>query len=149
VEFENVLQGHLKTAWKQVLHEHFPETVNATVPVPAMQDCNSEENFRQAIQLFIQQTLNEKKPQDRQYIYMQSGGDHVYQKPMIQSPVEHLRRMIQTTEALPAGDMHPPNKVLQLEWLYMSKRTGQSMLRAANVLAMRCSSLLQSTLRTF
>ncbi len=23
-------------------------------------------------------------------------------------------------EALPAGDMHPPNQVLQLEWLYMS-----------------------------
>ncbi len=23
-EFENVLQGHHKTAWKQVLHEHFP-----------------------------------------------------------------------------------------------------------------------------
>ena len=23
-------------------------------------------------------------------------------------------------EALPAGDMHPPNKELQLEWFYMS-----------------------------
>ena len=23
-------------------------------------------------------------------------------------------------EALPAGDMHPPNKALQLEWFYMS-----------------------------
>jgi hypothetical protein len=28
--------------------------------------------------------------------------------------------MIWTTEALPAGDMHPPNQALQLEWLYMS-----------------------------
>jgi hypothetical protein len=54
VEFENVLQGHHKTAWKQVLHEHFPEPVDATVPVPAMQDCSLEENFHQAIQLFIQ-----------------------------------------------------------------------------------------------
>ncbi len=36
VEFENVLQGHHKTAWKQVLHEHFPEPVDATVPVPAL-----------------------------------------------------------------------------------------------------------------
>ena len=44
-EFENVLQGHHKTAWKQVLHEHFPEPVDATVPVPAMQDCSLEENF--------------------------------------------------------------------------------------------------------
>ncbi len=30
VEFESVLQGHHTTAWKQVLHEHFPEPVDAT-----------------------------------------------------------------------------------------------------------------------
>jgi hypothetical protein len=54
VEFENVLQGHNKTAWKQVLHEHFPEPVDATVPVPAKQDRSLEENFHQVIQLFIQ-----------------------------------------------------------------------------------------------
>jgi hypothetical protein len=46
VEFENVLQGHHKIAWKQVLHEHFPEPVDATVPGPATQDCTSlEESF--------------------------------------------------------------------------------------------------------
>jgi hypothetical protein len=28
--------------------------------------------------------------------------------------------MIRTTAALPAGDMHPPNQALQLEWFYMS-----------------------------
>jgi hypothetical protein len=28
--------------------------------------------------------------------------------------------MIWMAEALPAGDMHPPNQVLQLEWFYMS-----------------------------
>jgi hypothetical protein len=54
VELKNVLQGHHKTAWKQVLHERFPEPVNAMVPVPATQDCSPEENFHQAIQLFIQ-----------------------------------------------------------------------------------------------
>jgi hypothetical protein len=110
-EFENVLQGHHRTAWKQVLHERFPEPVDATVPVPAEQDCNQEENFHQAIQLFIQRMLNKKKP------------DYVFQKPMMQTPVEHLQRfeeMIQTAEALPAGDMHPPNQALQLEWFYMS-----------------------------
>jgi hypothetical protein len=90
VEFENVLQGHHRTAWKQVLHEHFPEPVNVTVPVPATQDCSLEKNFHQAIQLFIQQTLNKKKSRDRQYIYMQPGGDHVFQKTMMQLPVEHL-----------------------------------------------------------
>ncbi len=53
VEFENVLQSHHKTAWKQVLHEHFSEPVDATVPVLATQDRSLEENFHQAIQLFI------------------------------------------------------------------------------------------------
>ncbi len=41
----------------------------------------------------------------------------------MQTPVEHLQRfeeMIRTAEALPAGDMHPPNQALQLEWFYMS-----------------------------
>ncbi len=123
VEFKNVLKGHHKTAWKQVLHEHFPEPVDATVPVPAMQDCSSEENFHWVIQHLIQQTLNKKKPRDRQHIYMQPGGDHVFQKPTMQSPVNHLwwfEEMIWMAEALPAGDMHPPNKGLQLEWFYMS-----------------------------
>jgi hypothetical protein len=65
-EFENVFQGHHRTAWKQVLHKHFPEPVDVAVPVPAEQDLNQEETFHRAIQLFIQQTLNKKKPRDRQ-----------------------------------------------------------------------------------
>ncbi len=90
-----------------------------------MQDCSLEENLHQAIQLFIQQMLNKKKPRDRQYIYMQPGGDYVFQKqkPMMQLPVDHLwqfEEMIWTAEALSAGDMHPPNKALQLEWFNMS-----------------------------
>jgi hypothetical protein len=70
VEFENVFQGHHRMAWKQVLHKHFPESINATAPVPVMQDCNLTEDLCQAIQLFIQWMLNEKKPRDRQYIYL-------------------------------------------------------------------------------
>ena len=42
-EFENVLQGQHRTAWKQTLHEHFPEPVHVTRPVPSMQDRNSSE----------------------------------------------------------------------------------------------------------
>jgi hypothetical protein len=89
VEFKNVLQGHHRMARKQVLHGHFPEPVNATLPVPVTQDCNLEENFHQAIQLVIQWTLNKKKPKDRQYIYMQPGRDYVFQKPMMQAPINH------------------------------------------------------------
>jgi hypothetical protein len=90
VEFKNVHQGHHKTAWKQVLHEHFPEPVDAIVPVPATQDCSLEENFHQAIQLFIQQKLNKKKPRDRQCIHMQPSRNHVFQKLMMQLPANHL-----------------------------------------------------------
>ncbi len=49
---------------------------------------------------------------------MQPGGDYIFQKSMMQVPINHLQRfeaMIHTAEALPAGDMPPPNKVLQLE----------------------------------
>ena len=44
-EFGNVLQGQQRTAWKQTLHEHFPEPVDATRPVPSDQDHNLDENF--------------------------------------------------------------------------------------------------------
>jgi hypothetical protein len=70
------------------------------------------------LHFFIERTLNKKKPRDRQYIYMQPGGDYIFQKSMMQVPINHLQRfeaMIHTAEALPAGDMPPPNKVLQLE----------------------------------
>ncbi len=152
-EFENVLQGHHITAWKQVLHKYFPEPVDETVPVPAMQDCSLEENFHGGIQLFIQQPLNKKKPRDRQYIYMQPGGDYVFQKPMMHSPVEHLwwfKEMIRMAAALPAGDMHPPNQALQLEWLYLSfhKEDIRSTWKAVNVLLMRRSSHSPSVLIT-
>jgi hypothetical protein len=55
-----------------------------------MQDQSLEENFHQTIQLFIQWTLNKKKPRDRQYIYLQPGGDYVFQKLMMQAPIKHL-----------------------------------------------------------
>jgi hypothetical protein len=89
VEFKNVLQGHHRTAWKQVLHEYFPEPVIATLPVRVVQDCNLEENFHQVLQLFIQWMLNEEKPRDKQYIYLQPVGDHVFQKPKMKAPVKH------------------------------------------------------------
>jgi hypothetical protein len=91
-EFKNVLQGQHRTAWKQTLHEHFPEPVDAKRPVPSEQDCNSSENFCRAILLFFQQTLNEKKPRDRQYIYLQPGGEHIFQKAMMTKPIDHLCR---------------------------------------------------------
>ncbi len=43
-EFKNVLKGQYKTAWKQVMHGHFLELVDAAM-VPTEHDCSLEENF--------------------------------------------------------------------------------------------------------
>jgi hypothetical protein len=75
VEFKNVLQGQYKTAWKQVVNELFPEPTNPE-NVLVKQDCLSEANFCHTVELFITKVLHEKKPRDRQYIYMVPGGDH-------------------------------------------------------------------------
>ena len=55
-EFENVLQGQYKTAWKQIVHEFFPEPVDP-LNVTAEQDRSSEENFRRAIVFFFPKSL--------------------------------------------------------------------------------------------
>ena len=91
-EFKNVLQGQHRTAWKKTLREHFSEPLNATILVPIAQDCNSGENFHCALQLFLQQILNKQKPRDRQYIYLQPGGDYIFQEPMIAALLEHFWR---------------------------------------------------------
>jgi hypothetical protein len=91
LEFENVLHGQYKTAWKQVVHEHFPEP---TIPenVPTKQDRSREENFRRAVELFIIKALHEQKPQDWQYIYMMPGGNCNVQKKIKMSPINHLHQ---------------------------------------------------------
>jgi hypothetical protein len=89
VKFENVLQGQYKTAWKQVMHKHFPEPTDPE-NVPIEQDCSREENFHCAIELFIIKALHEPKPQDQQYIYMMPGGNYSIQKRIKTSPINHL-----------------------------------------------------------
>jgi len=121
-EFENVLLGRYLTDWKQVLHEHFPEPVDATM-VPPEHDRSSAENFHRAIDLFVIKTLNESAPRDRQYIYLAPGGDHVFHKELMMTPMDHLHRfqeMLRISEKLPAGNIPVPNAALQVEWLYMS-----------------------------
>ena len=118
-----MLQGQHRTAWKQTLHEHFLEPVDAMRPLPSNQDCNSGIIFCRAIELFLQQTLSKKKPKDRQYIYLQPGGDHIFQKAMMIKPLNQLCRfkeMLRSAKALPAGDMPASNNALKVEWFYMS-----------------------------
>jgi hypothetical protein len=63
-KFDNMLQGQYKTAWKQIVHEFFPEPVDPS-NVTAKQDRSREENFCRAIALFLQKALHEDKPRDR------------------------------------------------------------------------------------
>ena len=122
LEFENCLLGQYKTAWKQILHEFFPEPVDAAV-VPEEQDRSREENFRRAVELFIRKVLHEEKPRDRQYIYLAPGGDYNVQKPLVTKPIDHLHRweeLLRVAELLPAGDIITPSAKLQVEWFYMT-----------------------------
>jgi hypothetical protein len=89
VEFKNVLQGQYKTAWKQVVHEHFPE-LTGPENVPVEQDSLSETNLCHVVELFITKVLHKKKPRDRQYIHMMPNGNHNVQKKIKTSPIDHL-----------------------------------------------------------
>ena len=80
LEFKNVLQGRYLTDWKQVLHEHFPEPVDASMVLPE-HDRSLAANFEQAIDLFVIKTLNESTPRDRQYIYLAGDFTHLRKAP--------------------------------------------------------------------
>jgi hypothetical protein len=121
-EFGNVLQGRLLSNWKQVFAEHFPEPVNLEVAslehnrvMPA--------NFQHVIDLFLRHTLNKKKPQDCQWIYMSPSSNYGIRKDLMILPMDHLhqfKEMLWILEMLPAGDISTPNAALHLEWFYMS-----------------------------
>jgi hypothetical protein len=89
VEFKNVLQGQYKTAWKQGLHENFPEPDDPAM-VPAEHNHSLAENFHRALELFIKKTLHKEKPWDCKYIYMMPGGNYKVKKKLVTSPIEHL-----------------------------------------------------------
>jgi len=122
VEFENVLEGTLKSAWKYVLKEHFPEPLEDGVSTPES-NRNSEESFNKALELFLQRSTHEKKLRDRQLIYYQPGGDFQVRKDLGTSAIEHRHRfdeLLRVAELLPAGDIAMPNESLSLEWFYMT-----------------------------
>jgi len=125
VEFENVLEGALNSAWKYVLKEHFPEPIdNSTgVLLPESNNRNSKESFQRAIELFLQRSTHEKKLRDHQLIYYQPGDDFQVRKGLRTSAIEHrhcFNELLRVAELLPAGDIAMPNESLTLEWFYMT-----------------------------
>jgi len=89
LELENVFQGPLLTDWKHIVATHFPEPVEPEEVRPE-HDRSSAENFDRAMNEFIKRHLKEKKPRDRQYIYMAPGGDYSIHKDLMTSPMDHL-----------------------------------------------------------
>jgi hypothetical protein len=88
LEFENMLQGQYKTAWKQIVHKFYSEPVDAAI-VPAEQDCLLDGNFCHAIKLSLTKALHKEKPRDRQYIYLAPGGDYNIEKVLVTGPSNH------------------------------------------------------------
>ena len=124
IEFENVLEGPLNSAWKYVLKEHFPEPIDdSTGDLSPESNRNSKESFERAIELFLQRSTHEKKLRDRQLIYYQPGGDFQVRKDLGTSAIEHRHRfdeLLRVAKLLPAGDIAMPNESLTLEWFYMT-----------------------------
>ena len=55
------------TTWQEVLAEHFSEPLGEE----ATSQRETKEDFDCAVALFIKKTLNNEKPRNLQYIYMQ------------------------------------------------------------------------------
>jgi len=121
-EFENVLQGQYKTAWKQIVHEFFPEPVDPSM-IAAEQDHSRKENFCHAVKLFLRKALHKEKPRNRQWIYMAPGGGYNVQNALVTKPIDHLHwweEMLRVAELLLAGNIVTPSAGLQVEWFYMT-----------------------------
>ena len=121
-ELSNVFKGQLLDDWHFVFSTEYPEPVDPE-NVPAEHDRSSATNFSHAMDEFVKRYLKEKKPRDRQYIYMAPGGDYSIHKELMTSPMDHLHRfqeMLRIAELMPAGDIPPPNAALQVEWFYMT-----------------------------
>jgi len=112
-QFENVLEGSYKTAWREVVRDHFsdPETRK------------NEEGFYRAIRLFVCTNLDSETPRDVQYVYLAPGGDHRVRKDLLTAPRDHARRfkeMLRIAELLPPGETPPPSDKLAVQWYYMT-----------------------------
>jgi len=101
-----------------VLAEHYPE--------PLDEDSSShrktKEDFDRAVGLFIKKTLDNDKPRDLQYIYMQPSGDYRLMKDLVTPPRLHaqqFKEMFRIAKILPAGNIPKPLDALALPGYYM------------------------------
>ena len=127
-EFENVLDSSYRTAWREVVKDHFnlspderAEEVISLAEPENRADC--EEGFHRAVKLFVCTILDCETPRDVQYVYLAPGGDYKIVKDLTTSPRDHARRfkeMLRIAEELPPGEQPPPSDKLALQWYYMT-----------------------------
>jgi hypothetical protein len=116
-KFENVLAGSYKTAWREVVKDHF-----TPLPAEASKD-ELKKSFFEAITRFICAILDSDTPRDKQYVYMAPGGDHRIAMDLLtplRKHARHYKEMLRITEQLPPGKEQPPSKKLALQWYYMT-----------------------------
>ena len=109
-ELNNVFKDSLKSDWKHIVAERYPEPLDPA-NVPPEHDRSSATNFYNTIEAFLKRHLKEEKPADRQYIYLAPGGDYSVHKELMTSPVDHLHRfeeMLRITTLMPPGDIPSP-----------------------------------------
>ena len=116
-QFENVLDGGYKTAWREVVRDHFSDE-SAIVETQ-----NDEAGFYRAVRLFVCTILDCETPRDVQYVYLAPGGDHQIRKDLLMVPRDHARRfkeMLRIAELLPPGGTPLPSEKLAVQWYYMT-----------------------------
>jgi hypothetical protein len=92
-KFENVLEDGYRTTWLEVLTNHFPKPQeNKPEATKELKRSVRKENFNCAISIFLCEILGDQKPCDRQYIYMQPGGDYPLRKDLMIPPQMHARQ---------------------------------------------------------
>jgi hypothetical protein len=97
-KFETCLAGSYKTAWREVVRDHF-----TPLPEGASEE-QLEKSFFEATTRFACSILDSEVPRDEQCVYMAPGGDHRIAKDLLTPPREHARRfkeMLRITEQLP------------------------------------------------
>ena len=116
-QFKNVLKGSYKTAWREVVRDHF-----TPLPEGASEE-QLEKSFFDAVTHFVCAILDSDAPRDEQYVYLAPGGDHRVVKDLLTPPREYARRykeMLHITGQLPPGEKQPPSEKLALQWYYMT-----------------------------
>jgi hypothetical protein len=116
-QFKNVLKSSYKTAWREVVRDHFSDE-SAIVETQ-----NNEAGFYRAVRIFVCTILDSETPRDVQYVYLAPGGDHQIRKDLLTAPRDHAHRfkeMLRIAELLPPGGTPLPSEKLAVQWYYMT-----------------------------